>query len=78
MNTSINYIQSWWGQIYRNVVYSTSVMVEYTGIWYIQPWWGRIYRNIVYSTLVRSNIPEYGIFNRGKVEYTGKWYIQPW
>ena len=33
---------------------------------------------MVYSTMVRSNIPEYGIFNHGKVEYTGIWYIQPW
>ena len=32
---------------------------------------------MVYLTLVRSNIPQCGIFDHGKVQYSGIWYIQP-
>ena len=53
------------------MVYSTLArsiywnVLEYTGI----------YRNMVCWTLVWSDIPEYGLFDLGKVEYTGICYI---
>ena len=52
-----------------------SVKIEYTGMWYTIGLWlekitqGRIYQNIVCSTMVRSNIPECGRFDHGKVEF---------
>ena len=35
-------------------------------------------RNMIYLTLVKSSIPEYGIFDLGKVQYTRMWCIRPW
>ena len=51
--------------------------IEYNRIWYTfgpsleKITHSRKYQDVVNSTMVRSNIPECGIFDHGKVEYTG-------